>query len=77
MHTNDKILVTAMITCCVLAILVGALRMCHATELANSKRALKATQTELDDLKHEAVVRGHAQRSGSNRQGFAWNKVQW
>jgi len=74
MHRNDKILVIVIIVIALMAGLLSVVMMRHDTRLASARTALVQTQRELDDLKHDAVVRGYAERGG-NRHGFAWKRV--
>ena len=74
MHRNDKILVIVIIVIALMAGLLSVVMMRHDTRLASARAALVQTQTELDDLKHEAVIYGYAERT-NGRHGFAWKRV--
>jgi len=74
MHRNDIILIVAIVACCILAGAVQGVQSISEGRLASARAALVQTQRELDDLKHDAVVFGYAERP-NGRHGFAWKRV--
>ena len=74
MHRNDIILIVAIVACCILAGAVQGVQSISEGRLASARAALVQTQRELDDLKHDAVVFGYAERT-NGRHGFAWKRV--
>ena len=73
MHRNDIILIVAIVVCCILAGAVQGVQNISEGKLASARAALVETQRELDDLKHDAVIYGYAERGGT-RHGFAWKR---
>ena len=74
MHTNDKLWIATMIVAFIMAVALGVREVRHDTKLASARAALVATQAEVDDLQHDAVVLGYAERGGT-RHEFAWKRV--
>ena len=73
MHRNDKILIVVMIAACILAGAFAVNSMRWRIKLASARAALVETQHELDDLKHDAVIRGYAERKPDGT-GFEWRR---